>query len=185
MRLVHLGLRLAAAVGLIVGATVMGLVVSQVSPAATSMHSCEPGNIEVALGRSGAGLGHWGTALLIVDPSANSCEFTGYPTVRAYVSSTKRWVAALRTPSGYLGGLQSGQRIHRVELNAYRVASFMLEGTDNPVNGATSCPTYLRVTVAFAGWPPSANLPLGAAACSLLEVHPIVYGPTGDQPPVE
>ncbi len=185
MRLVHRGLRLVVLMGVIGSVAILAPSTPQTSVAATSVQPCRAGDLEVALGSTGYGLGNWGASLLVVDPRGRTCTIEGYPTVLAYENTTKRWVIPLRSLSGYIGGLGEGQKIRRVVLSPYRVASFMLGGTDNPVNGATSCSTYVRVTVAFNGGPPSANIKFGLPACSRLEVHPIVYGPTGDQPLID
>jgi hypothetical protein len=184
MHLLGFGPRVVAGLALIAATTVVALSAAPISSAAPSAHPCEPGDIEVVPALAGYGLGHWAVRLLIVDPGDRTCAFRGYPIVRAFTNPTKRWVTAARTSSGYMGGLQSGQPEHTVTINGDMVASVVLEGTDVPVNGATSCPTYVRITVALPHWRPSANLSLDNSACSRLEVHPIVYGPTGDQPPV-
>jgi hypothetical protein len=173
----------------ITGLLVASLLATSSAPSSSAgrprSKQCEPGDVEVVLGRLGAGLGHWGVPLLILDPGGRACTFKGYPTVSAYVGTTRRWVMAHKTTSGYMGGLNGPtQRIQRVDLHFDGVASSMLEGTDVPVNGATTCPTYVRIEVALPGWPRSANLSLGTFDCSVLEVHPVVLGPTGQQPPL-
>lgn len=175
-------LRIALLTALLVAACALGFAAST-SGAVASASPCEPGDTELIAGYGGAGLGHWDVPFLLVDPGARHCTFKGYPRVRLFVNSTKRWVVARRTPSGYLGGLQFGQQVHRIDLNVDSVASFLLEGTDNPVGNATSCPSFVRIEVALPGWPTSANLPFDASACTVPEVHPLVAGPTGDQPP--
>lgn len=176
--------RFAAAAALLATlATVASSLTSPRSGAASNLARCEPGDTELLVGAGGAGLGHWGVTMVLVDPGARHCVFMGYPRVRLYVNSTKRWVAARATPAGYLGGLASGQHVQRVVLNVENVASFMIEGTDVPVGRARSYPSYVRLEVALPGWPISANLPFQGTACAVPQVHPLVLGPTGDQPP--
>jgi hypothetical protein len=135
----------------------------------------------MAIGGGSFGLGHWGFSLLIVDPGGAKCTFLGYPTVRAHLS-TKRWIVARRTPAGYLGGLASGQKIEPVTIGLYTVASFLVEGTNFAVR--SPCPQITRVEIALPKWRVSANLPLDEPGCPVFEVHPVVYGPTGRQPPI-
>jgi len=181
MRHSHLGNRIALATILTVAISLTPTLSSLGSSATPRTSPCEPGDTEIVMGPGGAGLGHWSITLLLVDPGARTCTFKGYPTVRAFVSLTRHWVAARRTPSGYLGGLGSGQTIMPVTLTFDTVASFMIEGTDVPVGNARSCPQYVRLVAALPGWHPTANLPIDAPACSTLQVHPLVIGPTGDQ----
>ena len=88
---------------------------------------------------------------------------------------------ARRSPAGYLGGLASGQKIEPVTIGIYTVASFFVEGTNFAVHGP--CPQITRVEIALPGWRVSANLPFVEPGCLGFQVHPVVYGPTGDQPP--
>jgi uncharacterized protein DUF4232 len=176
--------RVLAVAGLLTATLLATTSAASSSPAVPRAKQCEPGDVEIVLGRAGAGLGHWGVPLVILDPGGRACTFTGYPTVSAYVATTRRWVRARKTIEGYLGGLNGpSQHVRRIEIGFDEVASAMLEGTDVPVGGATTCPTYVRIEVALPGWPRSANLALGTPACSVPEVHPVVLGATGQQPP--
>jgi hypothetical protein len=152
------------------------------SAAGRAAPRCEPGDVQIILGPAGAGLGHWAVPLLVLDDGNRSCSFKGYATVRAY-SNTKHWTSALHTPSGYMGGLATGEHLARVPLRFDTVASMLLEGTDQPAGNATSCSKYVRIIVSLPGWRPSANLSFEGLACSRLQVHPMVPGPTGSSPP--
>jgi hypothetical protein len=179
----HLGIRRLVAVGLL-ATSVMALSWAAAGTAATERAKprCEPGDVDMVLSQGGAGLGHWSETLVLLDVGDRSCSFKGYPTVRAY-TSTKHWVTARRTPEGYMGGVGDDRPIVRVPLQFNTVASTLLEGSDMPTGNASTCPTYLRIVVSLPGWPPSANLAFDAPACVRLQVHPIVAGPTGDDPP--
>jgi hypothetical protein len=180
---IHLGTRGVAAFVLLAISAIAITWGSTVSAAsARTTPPCRPGDVEMIVAPGLAGLGHWSATLVLLDVGDRSCAFKGYPTVRVYTSN-KHWVPAHRTPAGYLGGLGSGQHVMRVPLQFDTVASAILEGSDVPRGTATTCPTYLRIVVSLPGWPPSANLAFKEPGCSPLEVHPLVVGPTGDQPP--
>lgn len=142
---------------------------------------CVPADTEILIGRGVFGLGHWGFSLVILDPGGASCSFIGYPTVKAHLS-TGHWLTARLARAGYLGGLGSGQSVERIPVNLYTVASFLLEGTNFAVHGP--CPVINRLYVSLPGWPVSANLAFNEPGCDGFEVHPIVDGPTGNQPAI-
>lgn len=97
-------------------------------------------------------------------------------------------VQAQRTLNGYLGGLIVGATPPVVSLAPGQIASATVEGTDNPIGSATSCPFYpyllvtppdltdsVRVTVTDFGRPNHPGLP----GCATIEVHPVVPGSSG------
>ncbi len=107
---------------------------------------------------------------------------TGYPGVVALDASGHQVAQAQRSPSGYFGGLPPGQTTPiTVTLQPGSTASAQIEDTDNPINGATSCPSYQ----AFLVTPPNDLQSVkvtdsnGFPGCSTLRVHPVVPGTTG------
>jgi hypothetical protein len=91
---------------------------------------------------------------------------------------------------GYMGGLVAGATPSVVSLQPNQSTSALVEGTDNPVGQATSCPAYpyllvtppnltksVRVTVTGLG-----SAPAGFPGCSPIYVHPLVAGTTGSEP---
>jgi len=136
----------------------------------------------------GAGLGHEDQVILFTNQSLLSCTMSGYPGVAGLNVQGVQAVQAVRTPGGYLGGLHSGATtLPKVSLAAGQVASATVEGTDNPVGTATSCPYYpyllvtppnlmvsVRVNVSGLG-----TVTTGLPGCSPIEVHPVVPGSTG------
>lgn len=120
--------------------------------------------------------------------SLSTCVLSGYPGVAGLDAQGNQAVQAERTPNGYLGGLQSGTSTPpSVSLAPGQRASAIVEGTDNPVGSATSCPSYptllvtppnltvsVRVTVTGLG-----TNPPGFPGCSQIEVHPVVTGSSG------
>jgi len=136
----------------------------------------------VSAGGGGAALGHVDVDLLFRNTSTTTCTLTGYPVVAALDSSGNQVLQAQRSPSGYMGGLPPGQTIPTtVTLAPGETVSAKVEGTDNPVNGATSCPSYS----AFLVTPPNNDQPVRLLLanpfpdCSTIEVHPVVPGTTG------
>jgi len=143
---------------------------------------CVATGLGVSLGGGGAGLGHVSINLLFKNTASTTCTLTGYPVVALLDSSGNQVVQAVASPSGYMGGLPTGETTPpTVTLTPGATASAKVEGTDNPVNGATSCPSYSAILVT----PPNNNqairLPLAAPFpdCSGIQVHPVVLGTTG------
>ncbi len=142
--------------------------------------ACADGQIMVSAGTSGAGLGHEGQVLLFTNVSSSPCTLTGYPGVAGLDAQGAQVVQAVRTPMGYLGGLLTGSTTPpTVVLAPAAVASALAEGTDNPTNGATSCPTYPSLLVTAPDLTVSVRVAAGLPGCSPIEVHPVVPGTTG------
>jgi hypothetical protein len=95
---------------------------------------------------------------------------------------------ATRIPSGYLGGVNPGTTTPpQVTLSPGQTGSAMIEGTDNPPSGGTSCTYYpyllitppnLTDSVRISVTDLSTNI-VGFPGCAPIEVHPIVPGTTG------
>ncbi len=149
---------------------------------------CHNGQIAVSGAGGGSGLGHQDQVIVFTNQSESTCVLSGYPGVAGLDAQGNQPVQAERTPNGYLGGLQSGTTTPpSVSLAPGQTASAIVEGTDNPVGSATSCPSYptLRVT------PPNLTVsvrvtvtglgtnPPGLPGCSPIEVHPVVPGSSG------
>jgi hypothetical protein len=96
----------------------------------------------------GAGLGHEDQVIVFTNSSQASCTLSGYPGVAGLNVRGVQVVQALRTPSGHLGGLSnSAATVLHVSLAPGQTASATVEGTDNPVGTATSCPYYPNLLV--------------------------------------
>jgi hypothetical protein len=149
---------------------------------------CHNGQIAVSGAGGGSGLGHQDQVILFTNQSQSTCALSGYPGVAGLDAQGNQRVQAERTPYGYLGGLQFGTTTPpSVSLAPGRTASAIVEGTDNPVGSATSCPSYptllvtppnltvsVRVTVTGLG-----TNPRGLPGCSPIDVHPVVPGSSG------
>ncbi len=142
---------------------------------------CRSSDLAVTFGGGGAGLGHVSTTLLFWNVSKTTCTLYGYPGVAGLNSSGKQEVQALRTKSGYLGGLRGqSSKLPLTTLAPGRVASAIVEGTDVPVGAATSCPTYSALLVTPPNTKKSTNLTEKLPGCSRIQVHPVVSGGGGN-----
>lgn len=153
------------------------------TPGPTTQASiCTTANLKISLGVGQAGAGNVEAPVLFKNIGSTVCTMTGYPGVAALDTSGNQVAQGQRSPSGYFGGLPQGQTTpSTISLQPGSTASAQIENTDNPTNGATSCPSY----PAFLVTPPNdlhsvkvtdAN---GFPGCSTLQVHPVVSGTTG------
>ena len=78
-------------------------------PGASNVPACTSLQPSVTAGHSVAGLGHFGVPVFFQNVGTQPCELSGYPGVAALDASGDQVLRATRTPSGYLGGLWSGQ----------------------------------------------------------------------------
>jgi len=106
----------------------------------------------------------------------------GYPGVAALTTQGVQAQQAQRELNGYLGGLENSTTLPLVVLASGQTASALVEGTDNPVNGASSCPSYPALLVTPPGFTVSTKVSVGGfPGCSNLEVHPVVPGTSGQK----
>jgi Protein of unknown function (DUF4232) len=142
--------------------------------------NCTSAQLGVTAGPPAAGLGHEGGALIFTNTSASPCTLSGYPGVAGLDATGNQAVQAQRTAAGYLGGFHSGGPLPSVVLTAGGgSASAYVEGTDNPVGTATSCPTYPALLVTPPNALQSVRVGLAIPGCSPIQVHPVVPGLTG------
>ena len=161
---------------------------STTTTAKDAVAPCHNGQIVVSDAGGGSGLGHQDQVILFTNQSQSTCALSGYPGVAGLDTQGNQAVQAERTTNGYLGGLQSGTTsLPSVSLASGQTASAIVEGTDNPVGSARSCPSYptllvtppnltvsVRVTVTGLG-----TNPPGLPGCSPIQVHPVVPGSSG------
>jgi hypothetical protein len=109
--------------------------------------------------------------------SNTSCSLYGYPGVAALDAAGDQVAQAQRIPDGYLGGVAGA--IPVVVVDPGQMASAMVEGSDNPVNGATTCVTYAALLATPPNTSTSTRLDVSFPGCSGVEVHPVVPGTSG------
>lgn len=143
----------------------------------------------MSLGANDVALGNIGQAILFTNTSQITCTMSGYPGVAALNTHGGQAVQAIRLLSGMVGGLQNNfTAVPVVTLTPGQVASAEIEGTDNPVGAATSCPNYpafyitppddFDTAFVYAGVVQGSTNP-GFPGCSPISVNPVVPGTTG------
>lgn len=143
---------------------------------------CTVAHLNLTLVQSGAAAGHYGFVLVFRHDQTATCRLQGYPGVAALDENGAQVAQARRTPSGYLGGLRDPSgRPAAVDLAPGGVASALVEGTNVPPGGASTCPVYKGVLVTPPDETRSVRLDVTANGCSGLEVHPVVPGERGSQ----
>ena len=157
-------------------------------PTGNAARPCHDGQVSVSEAVGGAGLGHQDQVILFTNQSQSTCSLSGYPGVAGLDAQGNQVVQAERTLSGYLGGLQNGATTPpTVTLAPGQTASVTVEGTDNPIGSATSCPYYPALLVTPPNLTESVRVnvsgfgtnPPGFPGCSQIEVHPVVPGSSG------
>jgi hypothetical protein len=144
--------------------------------------ACGNGQVTVSARSGGAGLGHVAEVLVFTNKSDMTCSLMGYPGVAALTTQGVQAQQAQRELNGYLGGLENSTTLPLVVLASGQTASALVEGTDNPVNGASSCPSYPALLVTPPGFTVSTKVSVGGfPGCSNLEVHPVVPGTSGQK----
>ena len=148
---------------------------------------CSNGAIAVSDTGGGGALGHEDQVIVFTNKGQSTCTLSGYPGVAGLDAGGNQVVQAQRMISGYFGGLQAGATPPNVSLEPGATASAIVEGTDDPVGTATTCPYYSALLVTPPNLTESARVtvvglgsnPSGLAGCSPIEVHPVVPGSGG------
>jgi hypothetical protein len=148
--------------------------------AAQSSARCQFTELAISTGQPGAGLGHEGFPILFRNAGTSACTLQGYPGVAALEATGTQAQQAQRTPQGYLGGMDTGSTTPPlVTLAPGQSASALVEGTDMPSGGATSCPTYPAVDVTPPTSTHTVRITSSLPGCSQIQVHPVLPGTTG------
>lgn len=123
-------------------------------------------------------LGNSAVAVMFKNQSSSTCTLSGYPKVAGLDRAGAAVTEATPTLSGYTGGLPIGDtRLPVVVLHPGQEASSQVEGVDNPVAPATSCPTLSGLAITVPGRAPSpVRVPAAPGDCRGLTVHPFVAG---------
>ena len=144
---------------------------------------CSIADLAISDRSGGVGAGNWGVVLIFRNVASAPCVLGGYPGVAGLNASRQQVLQAVRTPSGYIGGLPIGQTKPSVVLLAPGAeASALVEGSDVPRGTATSCPSLAGLLVTPPGSRHSVALMRPTPyECSGLQVHPVVAGTTGSE----
>jgi hypothetical protein len=143
---------------------------------------CTSSRLAVTAGQSNAGLGHIGVPIELRNTGPVACWTKGYPQV-AFVNAAGRVVAhARQTPSGYLGGLRTGNATPPlVTILPGKQASALVEGSNFNVKTGGSCPEYRSLLVTPPSGSRAVRVPLKFPGCPGIQVHPVVPGAQGLQ----
>jgi hypothetical protein len=161
--------------------------------AVASAPHCTTAQLAVSALRFGAGLGNVAEVIAFRNTNGGLCTLTGYPGVAALDAHRDQVEEARRSLTAYLGGQEVGTRPLTVPLEPGQVATATVDGSDNPVGGATSCPFYpallvtapdetIPVILSGVGWQGQEFATQGFPGCSPLVVTPVVPGDSGTYP---
>jgi len=153
-------------------------------PRGPAVVACAPAQLAVTAGRRGAATGHIGVALLFENTGTRACVLDGYPGVGGLDGAGTQVTQAVRTPSGFMGGLSGyvGGPVPSVTLTPGATASALVEGTDVPTGTATTCASYAALLVTPPNALQSVHVDASLPGCSGLRVNPVVTGTTGLSP---
>jgi hypothetical protein len=141
--------------------------------------NCSPKQLAVSVTQGIGGAGHFSSLILVHNNGPTACPLKGYPEVRLLNADGTEAGEATERPTGFTGGLPAGAPIPDVDLKKGDVASAVMEGTDVPIGGATSCPSFPSYTITLPGWRNAETIDHSNGSCSGLYVHPFVIGFNG------
>ncbi len=153
----------------------------------TAAPPCTTSQVDVSALAFGAATGHVSEVIQFKNLGASLCTLTGYPGVAALNAQGGQVLQARRSLTAFMGGQDTGTEPMTVRLEPGQVATATVEGSDNPLGGATSCVHYpaLLVTVpgetrsvvlTGVGWQGAHFSTQGFPGCSPLVVTPVVPG---------
>ncbi len=142
--------------------------------------ACSGPQLAIGLGHGGGGgLGHQQVVFTFRNISSQTCTLTGYPGINGLIPTGQNLPAARRL-RGYLGGV-TGSTPPVLDLAPGDTASAMAEDTDVAPYPATSCATFNAFLVTPPNTTDTQRIVADLAACSRLEIHPVVPGTTGSE----
>ncbi len=153
---------------------------SSAARAQAASTACRSGQIAVTAGSGGAGLGHVGVVLRFRSTASSACTLSGYPGA-TLVTAAGHDVAARRTRSGYLGGVNgTSNAVPLVRVAPGQTVSALLEGLDSdPAHGGGPCPHYAHLLVTPPNQTVTARMISPLTTVCRPEVHPVVAGTNG------
>jgi Protein of unknown function (DUF4232) len=130
---------------------------------------CSAGQLEVSASGGTSGSTHRAELLTFsLKPGATACTLTGYPGVDSGAGGPL--IHAMRTVSGYLGGLADGAPT-TVTVSATQPATAVIEGAAVDASG-NQCPTYTDFLVTVPDTTDTMTVAAKLDTCAL-QVHPI------------
>lgn len=157
---------------------------STTSTTAAGPGDCTSAQLAVSAGPGRGATGHSEVTLLFKNTGSTTCRLHGYPGVAGLDAAGKQVTQAQRTPEGFMGGLSSTTAAPpTVTLTPGQTASAIVEGTDVPQGGATSCPTLAGMLVTAPNTTHAVHFSEVPGDCSGLQVHPVVPGTSGSVHP--
>ncbi len=145
---------------------------------------CATGGLSITASGVGSALGHDDVVVLFQNTGTATCNLTGYPVVAELNAKGTQVAIAVRSPSGYMGGLTDGATTASpVSLAPGQSGSSIVEGEDTQANGA-ACPAFSVLLVTPPNSTQPVRVPLKAPLpdCPSIAVHPVVPGTTGSGP---
>jgi hypothetical protein len=158
-----------------------------------SIPRCTSSELAVSALHIGAAMGNVAEVIAFKNVAAGSCTLSGYPGVAALDARGVQVEQARRSLTAYLGGQDTGTAPMTVALQPGQVATATVDGSDNPIGVATSCPYYPSflvtvpdethsVVLGGVGWQGPTFAEQGFPGCSPIVVTPVVPGETGSYP---
>jgi len=143
--------------------------------------NCTTAQLHISAGMLGGATGHTAIPLLFTNTGSQECRLSGYPGVAGLDGDGRQVTQAQRQPNGFIGGLHdySGGPLPAIGLSSGETGSALIEGQDNPPDGATPCAVFAGVLVTPPNATQSVRIDVGVPGCSDFQVHPVVLGTTG------
>ena len=151
----------------------------------TDAGDCRFTQLRVSHGPVVGATGHSAVLLLFRNVSDRTCHLYGYPGVAGIDTTGRQVTQARRSREGFMGGVGwSGRRrpIPLVPLAPGRFASAIVEGDDNSPSGG-ACRRLAGMLVTPPDSYHSIRFPVVPGDCDGLQIHPVVPGRSGDDPP--
>jgi hypothetical protein len=148
-----------------------------VTPPPTTPANCTIDHLTVVSQHGSAASGHRSMVLVFTNHGP-VCRLFGYPGVAALNSGGAQIEQAVRTTSGYMGGLPAGQNPVSAFLSNGESASAIVEAMAFTPSG-DACTPYAGLLVTPPNETHSVKLTWDNDGCASLQIHPVVLGTTG------
>lgn len=141
--------------------------------------ACTSAQLAITLGERQQVMAQPAIAVIFTNTGDAPCTLHGYPGVAGLDAGGHQITQAYRIQQVYEGGASTDAPT-LVTLSSGVVASALIGGGANPINGESACPAdYAAVLVTPPGATGPTKLPVDFPSCSGLAVTPVIPGPTG------